>query len=401
MAVTYNGWLVTLSYLIAVVASFTALELGSRVALSARRAARVWLIGGAFAMGIGIWSMHFVGMLAFHLGVPLAYDVPTTLVSLLPAVGSSALALAAIRRGNAGWRAVTLSAVLMGGGIVAMHYTGMAAMRMEPPIQYDATLVAASAIIAIAASYAALYIAFHTSAQSTASVLKPRIGAALIMGAAICGMHYTGMAAAQFAPGSICISTPLGVDPAWLAAMVAGSSFLVLTITLVASVFDARLGDQHARMAAKLRGINVELQARAEELAAQMTSEMRASAARVRAVGDFARDCIIAMDADGRVLDFNPAAERTFGYARADIIGERLADKIVPAAYRERHVNGLRRYIATGQTSVLGNRIEITALRADGSEFPVELAVTVASTGGKPVVTAHLRDLTPRRAAEQ
>src|SRR5881392_2601677 len=88
MAVTYNGWLVTLSYLIAVVASFTALELGSRVTLSARRAARVWLIGGALAMGIGIWSMHFVGMLAFHLGVPLAYDVPTTLVSLLPAVGS-------------------------------------------------------------------------------------------------------------------------------------------------------------------------------------------------------------------------------------------------------------------------------------------------------------------------
>src|SRR5438874_6757899 len=116
MALTYNGWLVTLSYLIAVVASFTALELGSRVTLSARRAARVWLIGGAFAMGIGIWSMHFVGMLAFHFGVPLAYDVPTTLVSLLPAAASSALALAAIRRGNAGWRAVTLSAAPMGCG---------------------------------------------------------------------------------------------------------------------------------------------------------------------------------------------------------------------------------------------------------------------------------------------
>ena len=401
MAVTYNGWLVTLSYLIAVVASFTALELGSRVTLSARRAARVWLIGGAFAMGIGIWSMHFVGMLAFHLGVPLAYDVPTTLVSLLPAVGSSALALAAIRGGNAGWRAVTLSAPLMGIGIVAMHYTGMAAMRMEPPIEWDATLVAASAIIAIAASYAALHIAFRTRAQSTASVLKSRLGAALIMGAAICGMHYTGMAAAEFAPGSICISTPLGVDPGWLAGMVGGGSFLVLTMTLVASVFDARLGDQNARMAAKLRSVNAKLQARAEELAAQMTSEMRASEARVRAVVDSALDCIVAMDADGRILDFNPAAERTFGYARADIIGEHLADKIIPVAYRERHAKGLERYIATGQSNVLGKRIEITALRADGSEFPVELAITVASTGGKPVFTAHLRDLTPRRVAEQ
>src|SRR2546429_5854534 len=90
MAVTYNPWLVTLSYLIAVVASFTALELGSRVTLSPRRAARVWLIGGAVAMGIGIWSMHFVGMLAFHLGIPLAYDVPPPLASLFPAVGTSA-----------------------------------------------------------------------------------------------------------------------------------------------------------------------------------------------------------------------------------------------------------------------------------------------------------------------
>src|SRR5437763_12364919 len=129
MPVTYNAWLVALSYLIAVIASFTALELGSRVTLSEGRAARAWLISGAFAMGIGIWSMHFVGMLAFHLGVPLAYDVPTTLFSLVPAVGSSALALAAIRRGNAGWRAVTLGAALMGICLVAMHYTGMAAMR--------------------------------------------------------------------------------------------------------------------------------------------------------------------------------------------------------------------------------------------------------------------------------
>src|SRR5438067_579823 len=150
MAVTYNPWLVTLSYLIAVVASFTALELGSRVSLSERRAARVWLVGGALAMGIGIWSMHFVGMLAFHLGVPLAYDVPITLISLLPAVATSALALVAIRRGNAGWRAVTVSALLMGSGIVAMHYTGMAAVRMQPPIDYHPALVVASALIAVA-----------------------------------------------------------------------------------------------------------------------------------------------------------------------------------------------------------------------------------------------------------
>ena len=401
MPVTYNAWLVALSYLIAVIASFTALELGSRVTLSEGRAARVWLISGAFAMGIGIWSMHFVGMLAFHLGVPLAYDVPTTLFSLVPAVASAALALSAIRRGNAAWKVLTVSALLMGSGIVAMHYTGMAAVRMVPPIQYDPLLVTLSAVVAIAASYVALRIAFHTRARSTASALKPRIGAALIMGAAICGMHYTGMAAAEFAPDSICISTPLGVDPAWLAAMVGGGSFLVLTMTLVASVFDGRLGDQNARTAAQLRAANAELQTRAETLAGQMTSEMRERESRLRAVFDSALDCIVAMDAQGFVLEFNPAAERTFGYARADVIGAKLADTIIPPAYRERHAKGMQRYLATGEAGVLGKRTEITAMRADGSEFPVELAVTVTSVAGKPVFTAHLRDLTTRRMAEQ
>src|SRR5439155_9077765 len=201
--------------------------------------------------------------------------------------------------------------------------------------------------------------------------IKPRIGAALIMAAAICGMHYTGMAAAQFAPDSVCISTPLGVDPAWLAGMVGGGSFLILTMTLVASVFDARLGDQNARTAQQLRRANAELQARAEALARQMTAEARESEARVRAVVDSALDCIVAMDADGRVLDFNPAAERTFGYRRTEIIGAKLAEKIIPVAYREQHERGMERYLATGQAKVLGRRIEIIAMRADGTEFPV------------------------------
>ena len=401
MAVTYNGWLVALSYLIAVVAAFTALELGSRVTLSTRRASRIWLVVGACAMGVGIWSMHFVGMLAFHLGVPLAYDVPTTLISVVPAIAASALALESIRRGNAGWIALTASAILMGAGIVAMHYTGMAAIRMQPPIEYDAWLVAASAVIAIVASYAALGLAFRTRTYSAAHALWPRVGAAFIMGAAICGMHYTGMAAAEFIPGSVCISTPLGVDPAWLAAMVGGGSFLVLTMTLVGTILDARLNDRNAEMAAQLREANAELQARAEALAEQITAEARASEARMRAVVDSALDCVIVMSAEGRVLDFNPAAERTFGYSRDAIIGEKLADKIIPAIYRDKHAQGMARYLGTGEARVLGKRIEITGMRADGSEFPLELAITVTSIAGKRVFTAHLRDLTPRRLAEQ
>jgi diguanylate cyclase (GGDEF)-like protein/PAS domain S-box-containing protein len=154
-------------------------------------------------------------------------------------------------------------------------------------------------------------------------------------------------------------------------------------------------------MAVQLRSANAELQARAEALAAKMTAEAWEREARVRAVVDSALDCIIAIDAQGRVLDFNPSAERTFGYRRADVIGATLADKIIPAAYREQHARGMERYLRTGQAKVLGRRIEIVAMRADGSEFPVELAITVTSIGGEPVFTAHLRDLSARRAAEQ
>ena len=219
--------------------------------------------------------------------------------------------------------------------------------------EYDPARVGASALIAVGASFAALHIAFRTRSQVTADALKPRLGAALVMGAAICGMHYTGMAATEFAPGSICISTPLGVDPAWLAGMVGGGSFLVLTMTLVASVFDARLGNQNRRMAIELRSANAELQARAEALAAKMTAEAREGEARVRAIVDSALDCIIVMDAHGRVLDFNPAAERTFGYRRAEVIGTELAQKIIPPAYREQHARGMKRYLATGPADVV------------------------------------------------
>jgi diguanylate cyclase (GGDEF)-like protein/PAS domain S-box-containing protein len=132
-----------------------------------------------------------------------------------------------------------------------------------------------------------------------------------------------------------------------------------------------------------------------------MIGEMRESEARLRAIFDSALDAIVAMDDEGRILDFNPAAERTFGYTRAEVIGAKLADTIIPPAYRERHAKGMQRYLATGEQTVLGKRIEITAMRADGSEFPVELAITVTPIGGKPVFTAHLRDLTTRRMAEQ
>jgi diguanylate cyclase len=258
---SYNLWLVTLSIAIAVLASYTALDLASRVAASKGQAAKYWFIGGAFSMGIGIWSMHFIGMLAFHLPVPLAYDIPLTLGSVLPAIAASWLALLVIRRGNKNGWMLFLSAILMGGGISAMHYTGMAAMKMSPPIHYDPVLFVLSILIAITVSMVALRIAFKfRPSNSTRSVIWQKLGGAIVMGAAIPGMHYTAMTAVILAPNAICISTPNGIDPTWLAILVGAGSFMILSLTLLVSVFDVRLVEQNDKMVKQLKKANDGLQ---------------------------------------------------------------------------------------------------------------------------------------------
>jgi len=200
---SYNYWLVFLSLVVAILASYTALDLASRITASKGFAARAWLLGGAFAMGTGIWSMHFVAMLAFSLPIPTVYEVSTTLASMIIAVVVSGFALFTVTRNTLSARNLVSGGVLMGVGISSMHYTGMAAMEILPGIRYEPLLFAASIAVAIAASMAALWIAFQLRSRA-GRVLHAKVGSAVIMGLAIVGMHYTGMAAAGFASDAIC-----------------------------------------------------------------------------------------------------------------------------------------------------------------------------------------------------
>ena len=134
--------------------------------------------------------------------------------------------------------------------------------------------------------------------------------------------------------------------------------------------------------------------------ARRIGADRRHSSERYRAVFEAALDCIITMDHRGRILEFNPAAEQAFGWARSQVVGRQLADVIIPPALRAAHRGGLERYLASGETGLLGRRVELGALRADGSEFPVELAVTRIVRDGPPMFTAHLRDITERKRAE-
>ncbi|QGZ31449.1 putative bifunctional diguanylate cyclase/phosphodiesterase [Stutzerimonas stutzeri] len=255
---SYNDVLVFFSFVVAVLASYTALDMAGRVATAQHRAARLWLVGGAFSMGLGIWSMHFIGMLAFSLPIPLGYDPLITAGSLLIAVGASAMALWLVSQRDLPWLRIVLGALLIGAGITAMHYSGMAALRMQPGIVYHTGWFIASVVVAVIAAGAALWLAFRLR-DNLAHQQLWRTCAALVMGLAIAGMHYTGMAAASFPDGSFCGASNTGVDTQWLALLVIVLTLAVLAITLIVSVLDSRMQSRTSLLATSLEKANSEL----------------------------------------------------------------------------------------------------------------------------------------------
>jgi diguanylate cyclase (GGDEF)-like protein len=255
---SYNAWLVTLSFVVAVFVSYTALNLASRVATARRKYVRMWLAGGALAMGVGIWSMHFIGMLAFTLPIPLSYDVPKTLASLAVAILVAGFALSIASRKHSSLGRLAGAAVLMGLGIAAMHYSGMAAIRIVPFITYEPKLLILSIVIAIVASFAALWLFFRLRGGASWRIRLQRSAAALVMGAAISGMHYTGMFASQFAPGSYCIGATSG-SSGWLALLIGGFALSVLLITMILLMYDAHLESRSRQHAVALEDANARL----------------------------------------------------------------------------------------------------------------------------------------------
>lgn len=258
VSASYSPSLVFISLCVAILASYTALDLAARIATARGRTVYLWMSGGALAMGFGVWSMHFIGMLALELPLDLGYDLGLTLWSLLVAILSSGFALWVVSQPRLPALQLMLGALVMGAGISAMHYSGMAALRMQPGIDYDPTLVALSLVIAVGASAAALSIAFRLR-RHTPYVHLVRAGASIIMGLAIVGMHYTGMAAANFPVGSFCGAAVDGLSGKGLDNLVLVSSLAVLIIALLTSIFDARLDASTAALANSLTLANEEL----------------------------------------------------------------------------------------------------------------------------------------------
>src|SRR5437016_3937560 len=241
---SYNYALVALSVLIAMFASYAALDLASRVTAAGGWTRAVWLLGGAGAMGTGIWSMHYIGMLAFILPIPVAYHWPTVLLSLLAAILASVIALYVVSRPKMGVSRAVAGSVLMGAGIASMHYIGMAAMRLPAICQFNSFLVVLSVVFAILISLAALWITFHFRDEKT-GIGREKLAGAVVMGAAIPVMHYTGMAAASFMPSGMPPDLSHAVSISTLGtAGIAAATFIVLGLVLLTSSLDRRFAAQ-------------------------------------------------------------------------------------------------------------------------------------------------------------
>ncbi len=276
---SYDTALVVFSYIVAVVASYTVLDLAGRVSESSGFSRSVWLVFGGAAMGMGIWSMHFVGMLAFTLEVPVAYDLTLVLVSVLVAILASYIALKIVGRKQLTTGSLIVGGVLLATGISAMHYIGMAAMLID--ITYDPLWFAASILIALVASIAALWLAFYFRKGGERGAVWKKLGSGLIMGGAIVGMHYTGMFAAQFHIGSHSeLASGLLLDQKRLPYFISGGTLFTLGLSLLGIYISKRFSHKDSELELKSHEIhlkNQELQRlndHLEELVRERTAQL-------------------------------------------------------------------------------------------------------------------------------
>ena len=284
---SYHYGLVAVSVFIAILAAYAALDLAGRVTASKGMARAAWLGGGAFALGLGIWCMHYVGMEALRLPVPVLYDWPTVFLSMVAAVVSSGIALVVVSRKTMTVVAASIGSVFMGSGIAAMHYTGMEAMRLPAMCHYNTGLVALSVALAIVISFVALLLTFRLRKQTT-SFSWVKTGCAVVMGLAIPVMHYVGMAAVTFVPMAqdpATLEHAIGISSVGLAGIGVVTGF-VLALVFVSAWLDRRLSlhtmeleiaeQRHHIELERVRARNAEMSNKAKsEFLANMSHEIR------------------------------------------------------------------------------------------------------------------------------
>ena len=371
MTSTYNYWMVALSLAIAICASYTALDLAGRAsAATVGRSRLTWLVGGAVSMGLGIWAMHYIGMLAFKLPVPINYHITTVVVSLAAAVLASAVALFVATRSTWSWGGSVAASIVMGVGIASMHYIGMAAMRVQAMMQWNYAIVTLSVVIAIVVSLVAMWLAFRFRGEMRA-MAPLKIASACVMGIAVVAMHYTGMAAATFLPtvtapdltGAVAVSS-LGVSGIVLVTL------FVLLFSSITSLFDRRIAAQ--------------------------SSKLQATEERYRRFFERSLSGVYQATLDGRLLDCNDAFARILGYASREVC------LTVPLSSHYDHPGDRTEFVTRLTHEKTLPDFETQLKGRDGQPIWIIETATLlpGENGGPNIVEGTILDITRRKEAE-
>ncbi|GAA6185757.1 MHYT domain-containing protein [Aliiglaciecola sp. NS0011-25] len=368
----YNFWLVALSVFIAMFASFMAFQVGYQAAnsLSPKRR-QLALMVSSIALGGGVWSMHFIGMLAFDLCTDVNYGMSLTLISLIPAIAASWVAQNLLMQENISRAQLILGGILVGSGIGSMHYIGMAAMEMAPLLRYDLPMFMLSILVAVGLAFVALYFRFGLDkfTQIKLSEFSKMCIASVVMGIAISAMHYTGMAAARFV-------LPEGMELSQQSEHI--SLFLALTIAFITVVIIALV-------------IALNFVFKYKDISARSLQNEK----RLVATMDTAVDGIITIDEWGKVISVNRSVESLLGWSAEDLIGKNV-NKVVPAPHHDQHDSYISNYLRTREAKIIGASRDVEALTKQGQTIPVRLYIGHVEIENQHLFVAFLRDLRGR-----
>lgn len=362
LPLSYDPVLISLSIAVVFISAFIALNISGMLFATVGLARVKWILLGALIMGLGIWSMHFIGMLASHLSMEASYNTPLVIISIFPALFASGIAFAITSKPLVRKTEVLAGAILITTGIIAMHYIGMAAMQMQATIQYDPLLWILSVIVALAASLLAMFLLFYSRNRHGFFWLK--IASAALIATGVSGMHYIGMAAARFEATDHHMPVAANsMDNNYIAYNVGIGMVLMLMIAILS-----------IRSETKVKSLS-------DEYDRQFLS-----------VIESATDGIIVTDAKGTVLQWNDGAQDLFGYSKDEIIQQDVRS-IFP---RTQEASRQHESIET-----VGKTIELTGMKKDGSPFPVELATGTWQTAKGDYYSLIIRDITERKATEE
>jgi len=370
----YDPWLVVLSIMIAIFSSWMALHMAAHAANASTRLLRaVALLTGSLALGSGVWAMHFIGMLAFDLCTRVDYDRAITILSMLPSIAASFVALSLIGRRRIGGVQLLIGGVLVGSGIGAMHYAGMAALRSNLALRYDPLMFGLSIMVAVVLATLALWVRFGLLRLNTGLKQEwlPPISA-VIMGFAIAGMHYTGMVAARFV-GHVTPNFSAGT---------ANVNFIALAVSLITIAFTTFVVAANGLL--RYRAVFRQL--------SQSELWMRTLLAT-------AVDGVVAVDADGIIQTFNASAERIFGWSQAEIVGRHVRLLMSDESFSEQR--GLLGYLKNVDRDLVGKSNEGFGVRKDGSSVLVRNAYGSARLADRELFVCFVTDLSEREAMEQ